>query len=315
MSRPETPSSAVPAAGSDATGAGRRPFPLTGGWWFRPVPLSRIAVVRTIAYLFIWVDVWLTTAWVRAHADVPPEWYAPLTVGRLLHLPTPTHTVVTVVQWALLLTALAAATGRAPRLLGTAVFLLYFEWMVIAMSYGKVDHDRIAFLVLLAVLPTVGVARWRDRRRSEAAGFAMAAVLVTVMLTYFLAAWAKIRFGGWDWPTGATLARAVIRRGTPLSDWTLDFPWLLEAMQWAMIVLEALAPLMLLVWRDRARIALVAFLIGFHLMVYAGVTIVFLPHCIAVLSILPWERAPELRSRLLGRSRRPVAPAAAAAAP
>lgn len=308
MSRPD-------ADTENDAGTGHGPFPLSSGWWFRPVPLARVAVVRTIAYLFIWVDVWFTTAWVKAHADVPPAWYASLTVGRLLHLPTPTHTVVTVVQWALLLTALAAATGRAPRLLGTAVFLLYFEWMVIAMSYGKVDHDRIAFLVLLAVLPTVGAARWRDHRRSEAAGFAMAVVLVAVMLTYFLAAWAKIRFGGWNWPTGATLARAVIRRGTPLSDWLLDYLWLLQGMQWAMIGLEALSPLILLVWRDRARLALVVFLIGFHLMVYAGVMIVFLPHCVAILSILPWERAPELRDRVLARFHRREARAAAAAAP
>jgi hypothetical protein len=266
------------------------PRPLTSRWWFAPVPLARIAVVRVIAYLFIPVDVFLTTAWVRAHADVPTEWYAPLLIGRVLHLPTPTHTLVLVVQWALVLAAIAAATGRAPRLLGAAVFLLYLEWMVIAMSYGKVDHDRIAFLVLLAVLPTIGWARFRDRRTSEAAGWAMAAVLVTVMLTYFLAAWAKIRFGGWDWPTGSTLTRAVLRRGTPLSDWTLEVPWLLTASQWVMIVLELAAPLMLFVRSDRARIGLVLFLIGFHLMVFAGVTIIFLPHCIAILSILPWER-------------------------
>jgi hypothetical protein len=267
----------------------------------RPVPLARIAAIRVIAYLFIPVDVFLTTAWVKAHADVPTDWYQPLTIGQVLPLPTPTSTVVHVVQWALVVAAVAAATGRAPRLLGTAVFILYFEWMVIAMSYGKVDHDRIAYLVLLAVLPTIGVARWRDRRRSEAAGFAMAAVFVAVTLTYFLAAWAKVRFGGWDWPTGATLARAVLRRGTPLSNWMLDFPWLLVAMQWVMITLEALAPLMLLVWRDRARVALVVFLLGFHVMVFAGVTIIFLPHCVAILSILPWERLPELRTRLQRR--------------
>jgi hypothetical protein len=162
--------------------------------------------------------------------------------------------------------------------------------MVIAMSYGKVDHDRIAFLVALAVLPTIGRARFRDRRLSESAGWAMAAVFVTVMLTYFLAAWAKVRFGGWDWPTGSTLTRAVVRRGTPLSDWTLDVPGLLPAAQWAMIVLEFAAPLMLLVRSDRARVALALFLIGFHVMTYAGVQIIFLPHCIAILSILPWER-------------------------
>jgi hypothetical protein len=313
VSRTLPPDAVSPPTGATGPhpGTPARRGPL--GWWLRPVPLARIAVIRVIAYLFIPVDVFLTTAWVKAHADVPTDWYAPLTIGQVLPLPTPTSTVVHVVQWALVVAAVAAATGRAPRLLGTAVFLLYFEWMVIAMSYGKVDHDRIAFLVLLAVLPTVGVARWRDRRRSEAAGFAMAAVLVAVMLTYFLAAWAKVRFGGWDWPTGATLARAVLRRGTPLSSWMLDFPWLLVAMQWVMIVLEALSPLMLLVRSDRARVALVVFLLGFHLMVYAGVTIIFLPHCVAILSILPWERVPELRARL---QRRPgAAPSIAPAAP
>lgn len=282
-------------------------LPLTPRWWFRPVPLARIAVFRAIAYLFIPVDVFLTTAWVKAHADVPTEFYQPLLIGRLLHLPTPTHTVVLVVQWALVVAAVAAATGRAPRLLGWAVFLLYAEWMVIAMSYGKVDHDRIAYLVALAVLPTVGVARWRDRRSSQAAGFAAAAILVTVMLTYFLAAWAKMRFGGWDWATGSTLTRAVVRRGTDLSLWTLDVAWLLPAAQWVMLAFEFASPLILLVRSDRARIALVVFLLGFHVMVYAGVGIIFLPHCVAILSILPWERLRRDRSR-------PAAPVAAAPA-
>ncbi len=264
--------------------------PMTARWWFAPVPLARVAVFRVIVYLFIPIDVFVTTAWVRAHADVPTEWYAPLQIGRLLPLPTPTHTVVLVVQWALVLTALAAATGRAPRLLGSAVFLLYLEWMVIAMSYGKVDHDRIAYLVALAVLPTVGRARFRDRRLSESAGWAVAAVFVAVMLTYFLAAWSKVRFGGWDWPTGSTLTRAVLRRGTELANWTLEVPGLLTAAQWAILVLEFAAPLMLFLRSDRARVALVVFLLGFHVMTYAGVQIIFLPHCVAILVLLPWER-------------------------
>ena len=291
--------------------------PDRSGWWFRPVPLARIAVFRTIAYLFVPVDVFLTTAWVRAHADVPTEWYAPLTIGQVLPLPAPTQTLVVVVQWTLVVAALAAATGRAPHLLGTAVFLLYFEWMVIAMSYGKVDHDRIAYLVALAVLPTIGRVRWRDKRSSEAAGWAMAAVFVTVMLTYFLAAWAKMRFGGWDWATGSTLARAIVRRGTVLSDWTLEVPGLLVGAQWAMLALEFAAPLMLLVWSARARVALVVFLLGFHLAVYASVAIIFLPHCVAVLSILPWERLPDVSRRLRSRAGggRPAEVSTAGAAP
>ncbi|MGY1670193.1 MFS transporter permease [Geodermatophilus sp. SYSU D00710] len=307
-------SATLPTAPPAAT-SGRRVLGALRGFWTRPVPLARIAVFRTIAYLFVPVDVFLTTAWVSAHADVPTAYYQPLVIGQLLHLPTPTPTVVHVVQWALVATALAAATGRAPRLLGSAVFLLYLEWMVIAMSYGKVDHDRIAYLVALAVLPTIGVARWRDRRSSEAAGWAMAAVFVTVVLTYFLAAWAKVRFGGWDWATGSTITRAVIRRGTALSEWTLDVPGLLTTVQWAMLLLEFAAPLVLLVRSDRARVALVVFLLGFHLMVFGGLRIIFLPHCVAILSILPWERFPDLVAEVRRRGGRRRVPAAAAPAP
>jgi hypothetical protein len=297
---PATAGGAVAGPGAPRRARGRR------FRWPRPVPLARIAVFRTLAYLFIPVDVFLTTAWVRAHAAVPTEYYQPLLIGQWLPLPTPTSTVVHVVQWALVLAAVAAATGRAPRLLGTAVFFLYFEWMVIAMSYGKVDHDRFAFLVALAVLPTVGRARWRDRRTSEAAGWAMAVVFLAVMLTYFLAAWAKVRFGGWGWVTGSQLTWAVLRRGTDLATWTLEVPGLLIAAQWMMVILELAAPLMLLARSDRARVALVVFLLGFHLMTFAGVRIVFLPHCVAILSLLPWERLPkvsrQLRSRVgLGR--------------
>ena len=160
------------------------------------------------------------------------------------------------------------------------------------------------------MLPTIGRVRWRDRRSSEAAGWAMAMVFVSVVLTYFLAAWAKIRFGGWDWATGSTLARAFLRRGTLLSEWMLDVPGLLVAAQWAMLVLELLSPLMLLVASVRGRVLLVAFLLGFHLSVYASVTIIFLPHCVAILSILPWERVPDarrrLRAQLAGRSPAPA---------
>jgi hypothetical protein len=64
-----------------------------------------------------------------------------------------------------------------------------------------------------------------------------------------------------------------------------------------MIAFELASPLILLVRSDRARIGLVLFLLGFHVMVYAGVGIIFLPHCIAILSILPWERLATLRRR------------------
>jgi len=258
-------------------------------WFLSPVPLHRVAVMRVIAYLFILVDVFLTTSWVALKAYAPTALYHPLVIGDLFHLPTPTFLYVTILKWVLVAAALIAATGWRPRVTGTVVAVAYLLWMVVAMSYGKVDHDRFAFLVLLAVLPTVGPARFGDRRRSERAGWAMQMVFISVMLTYFLASIAKIRFGGWDWATGATITRAVLRRGTDLVDWTVNVPFLLVIVQFVMVILETLSPLMLLCRSPRARIILVIGLLAFHIGTYASITIIFLPHCIAVLSILPWE--------------------------
>lgn len=140
-----------------------------GRWLTEPVPLGRLAAFRTLVYLFVIADLLHFSSWVRSHADVPGELYRPLLVGRLLPLPTPGPELVYGVFGALLVTAAVAATGRLPRLAGGAVALLYLQWMVIAMSYGKVDHDRFALLVALAVLPTVGRARHGDPTRSEAA--------------------------------------------------------------------------------------------------------------------------------------------------
>src|SRR5687767_3857680 len=84
-------------------------------WWFSPLPRGRVAALRTILYLFIFVDVLVTTSWVSDHGAVPGELYEPIFIGRLLSLPTPGPLFVSIVQVGLLLCAALAATGRWPR--------------------------------------------------------------------------------------------------------------------------------------------------------------------------------------------------------
>jgi hypothetical protein len=258
-------------------------------WLTAPVPLGRVAAFRTLIYLFVIADLLYFTPWVRAHAHLPGDLYQPLLVGRLLPLPTPTAALVYGVFVALLVSAAIAATGRLPRLAGSAVALLYFQWMIIAMSYGKVDHDRFALLVALAVLPTVGLARHGDRTRSQAAGWALRATQLAVVATYFLSALAKLRYGGLDWLTSATLTWALIRRGTPLGELLLDLPGLLVAAQIGIVAFELASPLVFLL-RGRWRYAAVGFFYLFHLATFAAITISFAPHLVAMASFLPLER-------------------------
>ncbi|WP_229402761.1 HTTM domain-containing protein [Micromonospora okii] len=272
------------------------------GWLFEAVPRGRVAAFRTLVYLFVAADLVVFTPWVRTRAAVPGELYQPLLVGRVLPLPTPTPALVAAVFWALLVVALLAATGRAHRLLGWTVFALYLEWMIIAMSYGKVDHDRFGLLVALAALPAAGRARHGDPTRTEAGGWALRVTQIAVICTYFLAAFAKFRFGGLDWATGSVLAKAIIRRGTDLADLVASVPYLLLVAQFGILAFELLSPVVFLL-SERWRLATVGFFYSFHAITMATITISFAPHLVAMASFLPLERVRPVvwARRLAGR--------------
>lgn len=263
-------------------------------WLFSPVPKARIAAFRTLVYVFIPLDLVFFSAWIKGHGNLPGNLYQPLVVGRLLHLPTPTPLIVDAIYYALIPLSLLAATGRAHRLLGWTVFALYFEWMIIAMSYGKIDHDRYAILVALAVLPTAGRARHGDPTESQAAGFALRATQIAVIATYFLASVAKFRYGGLSWLTGATLTRSFIRRGTLLAQWLLKIPHFTTVSQFGIVGFELLSPVVFFV-KPRWRYLIVAVFYAFHLLTFSLITISFIPHQIAMAAFLPLEKVTPIR--------------------
>ena len=281
------------------------------GWLFEPMLLARVAVLRVLVFAFVIVDVLLlhTSGWYHGHAD--PVWYEPLVMGEVLHLPPASVLLVEVLKWGCVVAAALALSGRAPRLLGWTVAVCWVWYQYVAFSYGKVDHDRADFVVALALLPTVGLAHLSDRRRSEAAGFALRAVQLAAIATYFLSAWAKIRFGGFEWVNSATMVRAVVRRGTPWAEWLLDVPWTLHSFQWVLMAAELTAPVIFLLSERWRRRAVGAWFI-FHAMTYAAITIAFWPHLVMMLAFLPLEEyADRLRARTRSFVRRRVRSGAA----
>jgi len=274
-------------------------------WLFAPVPLGRVAAFRTLVYLFVVYDVAFRSASALGKVHVAAGLYHPLQVARVVPIfQAPSASVVGLTYWALLVLAPIAAFSRRPRAIGVAVFLLYFEWMLIAMSYGKVDHDRLGFLVALALLPTIGRATYGDETTSESAGWVFRMVQLSVVATYVLAAYAKMRFGGVRWLWGSTLAWAIERRGTWFSRWLLTVPLLLQVFQVVMIAFEALSPLIFVV-SERVRRRIVAGLYGFHVITALALTITFAPHLVAMTAFLPLEQVTPVRwcRSLLGRGR------------
>jgi hypothetical protein len=267
-------------------------------WWTAPIPLARVAVFRTVVYLFLLYDIFVLVNDVVPHGYAA-ELYRPLFIGRVLPLPEPSPPLVHTLQVVLVVGALVAATGRLPRLAGWVIAVCYLEWLIIGMSFGKVDHDHLALLVAVWVLPTVGRARFGDLTPSEAGGWAFRCIQVATIATYVGSAFAKWSRNGapFAWGGSAVFTWAIIRRGTEFIDWILEYPWLLRISQWLLLIAEFLSPIVLFL-RGKALLLAAGFFLSFHLVTYLSLGIHFLPTVICWLAFFPLEKLlPPVRRR------------------
>jgi hypothetical protein len=275
--------------------------------WFAPVlPEARVAILRTVLYLFVILDIHL-------FVDDPiplsrhPELYRPLFLERALHLPPPSVPLTVTLYVVILVGALVAAANRLPRLAGWVVAAAFTWWTAIGMSYGKVDHDHLALVVALWVLPTVGVipGRWRSAEESAQAGWALKCIQIAVIFTYFLSGLTKIRSGGWSltsWPESSILLWAIIRRPNGLGQFLIPYPGLLHVMQWFAFVAE-LTSVVVLWLRGRALLFAALFWMGFHVFTVTILYIHFAPTAICWLAFAPLERLGPWLRRVKARRR------------
>ncbi len=275
--------------------------------WFAPVlPEARLAILRTVLYLFVILDIHLIVA-----DPIPlsrhPELYRPLFVERLLHLPPPSVPLTISLYLVIIATAVLAAANRLPRLAGWVCAAAFTWWTAIGMSYGKVDHDHMALVVALWVLPTVGpvLGRWRSNLVSAQAGWALKCIQIGVVFTYFLSALTKIRSGGWSltsWPQSSILLWAIIRRPNGLGQFLMPYPGMLRLMQWFSFTAE-LTSVVVLWLRGRALLLAALFWMGFHVFTFAVLYIHFAPTAICWLAFAPLERFGPWLRRVKARRR------------
>ncbi len=255
-------------------------------YWYEAVPPRRLELLSRIAYFVVAFTVFVSDRWAADHAHAADVLYRPLGLARLLHLPAPTPTTMLLLQVLLAGCCVAGWWGRAPRAVAAVTLAGYTTWLLWAFGYGKVDHDRLTIIVVLAVLATT------DRRGALAptrAGWGVRLIQVAFALAYPLSAVAKLRYGGVEWMNGATFTRAIVRRGTFVGDWMLHAPVLLQISQWAFVFFELFAVCLLLRKGLLRNLAIVGVFL-LHAVTYVMITISFLPHSIFLLAFLPLER-------------------------
>ena len=298
-----TPSSPAETGPTEPTASPvRRALRAATDWLLAPVPLARVAAFRVLIYAFVVLDVlWIRTS-VVPHGYVP-DLYRPTWLARAVHLPA-----LTPLQGEILLASLLAAcvagvaavvTGRLQRTTGVLVALGFWVWMLNSQGYGYISHDHLALMVAVTVLPTAGLTRLRDHTPSQAAGWALRAIQLAVVATYFGSAVLKWMRSGSPagWANSAVFIWAIMRRGSPLIRWTLEYPWLLILGQWGLYMIELLSPVVL--WlRGRWLYVAISTFLFFHLATFLSLGIHFLPTVVCWAAFLPLEKLPFLRARV-----------------
>lgn len=295
------------------------------------LPVARVQVLRVLVYAFVVLDILTLSGDVIAHAG-NSEFYTPLLLARILHVPAVTPLVAQLLRAVILLACVAAVAGWKPRITGTVVAIGFWAWMFYSQGYGYVAHDHMALMVAVAVLPTVatpsmlrddgsppggsaaaGTAMTGDlpgsaaggEARSEAAGWALRCIQLAVVATYFFSIVPKILYTGSlaAWGNSAILTWAAVRRGSLLAHWLVEHtPWIFVPAQWGGLALETFSPVVLFL-RGRALYVTIALYMSFHLATLVLLGIHFLPTVICWAAFLPLERWRELgRGRRAGRA-------------
>lgn len=260
-------------------------------WCMPEIPLARVAVFRVFIYVFIIIDVLTISGDVIAHGWTP-DLYQPLWLARVLHIPPVSVLGAQILLAAIIVFSLLATAGIVQRMSGWVVAITFGAWMFYTQGYGYVAHDHMALVIASLVLPTVGIARFRDVTATSAkAGWALRVVQIAVVLTYFYSAVMKWIASGniTHWANGAVIIWALMRRGAEWSKPFLEMPGFLIAGQWATLAFEFLSPIVLFL-KGRWIYGAVLFFLLFHLMTYLALGIHFLPTVICWAAFLPLEK-------------------------
>ncbi|MEZ5244211.1 MAG: hypothetical protein R2707_03875 [Acidimicrobiales bacterium] len=275
---------------------------------------TRYSVLRVLiaGYAAIW-------ALVRGPAafdtfDFAPRRFDP--VGPLAFLDGPVADPIVVV--AVLVTPVAAtllALGRREMVSGPIAAAGFLFLTTYRNSWGHLLHTENLVALHLAVLAAAPfVARVRAVGRDRDRTWAVDAMAVLTVGTYFLAGVAKLRISGSAWIDGDVLrhqiafdnARKEVLGDTasPFAGWILRQGWLLAPAAVMTMLVELGAPLALM----RGRVALVwsGAAWAFHVAILVFMAILFPYHLlgIALAPLLPVERLGATVSAWTGRFRR-----------
>ncbi len=304
-------------------------------WLLTPMPATRLAALRILVGGYAVTFLLARAASFWQGAELPARQFEP--VGPLVFLGEPVPVGVAHVAFVVTVgLGVVFVLGWRHRVSGPAFALAFLVVATYRVSFGHVIHTEhlpALHLLVLGFTPAADAwsldARRRDQRAptaptpsspDERYGWPIQIMVLTLVITYVLAGWAKVRHGGADWLVGDVLRNQVaydnLRKEllgsphSPIGGWLVQYGWAFPPLALATVLIELGAPVVLVTgrhaWTARVVWALGAW--AFHLGIVVLMAISF-PYPLSFIAYAPLF-APE---RWLARVASVVRPRAAPA--
>lgn len=253
-------------------------------WWLAAAPAERPAVLRILVGLFCLGLLAVRGPEYVGAVALPADQFAPVGIVGILSAPLPAPIGVAAFVATVVL-AIPFTLGLRYRISGPAFAMLLLWVTSYHNCWGHIGHgDNLVVLHVLVLAATPAADRLSVDARGRGAiepsaryGWPVRLMAVITVVTYALAGWAKLRFGGIAWLDGDVVRLQVAfdalrkaRFGAPPSQATLAalaYPWLFAPAAAFTVAFELFAPIALL----RPRLAQI-WAIGMWL-IHAGIAI------------------------------------------
>jgi hypothetical protein len=260
-------------------------------WWRAPAPAERLALVRILVGAYCIGLLLLRGPSLLRLGQLDAARFEGVGLAALLDTPLSLPMLI-----ALLVLALAGAIGFClgfrHRVLAPIFALLLTFLLSYRSSWGHLSHSEqlvSVHVLLLSVLPAsdaLALDRRSNRTRAgplDRYGWPLRLLMLCVVLSYVLAGWAKLSYGGTAWISGEAVYNQVatdtlgkLRLGgwvSPLSPTLLRWPGLFAIASVFTLLVELGAPIAML--GGRARTIWVAAAYAMHVGIALAMTIAF----------------------------------------
>lgn len=232
--------------------------------FFTPKKPTFLGVCRFA--MFGWILLWYFSTDFAFLAEYPVQMWEPVPLLKLLGLTAqPSLAVVTTLKTIWLISLFLACIGLFTRLSIASSFLLGCYLLAATHSFYKINHSDAGLLMAMFVLifsrcgDAFSVDSLRKALRNEGRTVASSGeyhwpvqmVRIIWVIVFFLAGFAKLRNGGWDWMFSDSMANLVLSKQytweppTALGWYFLAHTWTCVAMSTGAVIVELLSPLVL----------------------------------------------------------------------